>query len=774
MALQKMWKKAASGFEMLGKNGHPFKDILLKTGYFVFMLIAIPWLLSTEKSVNYTDVKIGSVATKKVVAPFNFFILKTKDELESERKQAIQKVPYFLNYSNKVTADDINNFNTVMGFFRKHPAKTVHDSLSRAEKNKVERNLLYLRDSLHVELTPEDYLALSRLIMSGKKTKQLSKLVQKWLRHGVTDVNPAEFDRPEIAIIQNDVEDKVSKDSYSSLDVSLDILRSSMSNFLDKSEAGAVVKVLHDVVRPNIIYNPKRTQAEVEHARSAVSLTKDMVYENERIVDANERITDEIYQKLLSLESAKVERSKREGNFQPFFAKAGKIMLLASILFIIGLYLFSFRKKIFADNSKLLLITIVILFLSVTAAIISGPLNWPVYVIPTTVASMLLAILIDSGIGFVGTVAIGLILGGIQGGGFDITLLTIVSGIVSIYAVHEIRNRNQLVRAMIYIAAAYLWIMVALTLLRFDTFSNFIHIYAYNLLPNAIFAPIITYMLLGAFEKTFDITTDVRLLELSDLNHPLLKELSLKAPGTFHHSLVVGNLAEAAAKEIGENPLLARVGSYYHDIGKIEKPEYFVENQMDATNLHNALKPHMSALILISHVKGGLELAQQYNLPQRICDFISQHHGTTLMYFFYKKALDQAGEKDKVDEAEFRYPGPKPQSKLTGIAMLADTVEAASRTLKNPNPSKIRTFVETLVQKKFEDGQLDECNLTFKELKLIISAFLPILNGVFQHRIEYPDSNTNNGNKKTDTARENGNRNLQTTPAATHKERGTD
>jgi putative nucleotidyltransferase with HDIG domain len=219
----------------------------------------------------------------------------------------------------------------------------------------------------------------------------------------------------------------------------------------------------------------------------------------------------------------------------------------------------------------------------------------------------------------------------------------------------------------------------------------------------------------------------------------LLKELSLKAPGTFHHSMVVGNLAEAAAKEIGENSLLTRVGSYYHDIGKTEKPEYFIENQMDSTNLHSKLKPNMSALILASHVKTGLEMAEEHKLPKRIRDFIAEHHGTSIMNFFYNKAITEAGDNDSVNEADFRYPGPKPRSKASAIVMLADTVEAATRSLKEPTPTKIRSFVESLVDLKYQDGELNECDLTFRELSQIIEAFLPVLYGVFQHRVEYPD-----------------------------------
>ena len=438
-----------------------------------------------------------------------------------------------------------------------------------------------------------------------------------------------------------------------------------------------------------------------------------------------------------------MEQSKEKGNWQTNIAFIGKMLLLTSIILIAGLYLYSFRKEIFADNKMMLMIVVIILFELVLAAIISGPLNWRAYVIPTTIASMLLAILIDSGIGFIGTVVIALILGGVQGGGYDISLITIVSGMVSIFAVHKIRTRNQVFKAILYIAIANYWIILALSGLRFDSLFEASKTFVIYMLPNAVLSPFITFMVLGVFEKLFDITTDVTLLELSDLNHPLLKRLSLEAPGTFHHSMVVGNLSESAAKVINANSLLAWVGTYYHDIGKMEKPEYFVENQMDADNRHEELSPNMSSLILGSHVKNGIDMAKRYGIPKLIRDFIPEHHGTNTMTYFYKKALENAGE-NEVNEADFKYPGPKPQSKETGIAMLADAVEAATRSLTNPTPSKLRAFVEELVDKRFKDGQLDECDLTLRDLKNIIDSFMPVLYGVFQHRIEYPDQEKKN------------------------------
>ncbi|MCB9059165.1 MAG: HDIG domain-containing protein [Calditrichae bacterium] len=743
MSIKKSWEEFLLSLEKYTVSDKPFREMALKTSYFIVLMIAIPLLFSTDNTIRYTDVKIGSVATKKVVAPYNFFILKTDEELQKERNQAVSRVPYYFNYDEQATLGQLSNLNGSLQFIKEKFPYIISDSLNQDIRNRAFQSKAVLLDSFGINLGLDEVITLNGILHNKDKKAALNLFlsdIRNQLKDGILDVDPRGFKRELVAFIKNDIEEVAPKNRYSSLDAVYESLSKKAAEFLNKDRSFVLMKFVKQILKPNLLLNQTQTDKAVTDAIGSVSLTKDMVYENERIVDANERIDEEIYQKLYSLESARVERSKREGNWQPIFAQAGKVMLLGSILFIVGLYLFSFRKKIFADNKKLMMISVIILLQVVLAYIIVGTLNWPVYMIPTTIASMLLAILIDSGIGFVVTAAIGLILGGIQGGGYDITLMTVVSGMVAIYSVHEIRNRNQIFKAILYITLAYLWIIAAITFLRFDSLNNLIKIFSYNLLPNAIFAPFITYMLLGLFEKLFDITTDVRLLELSDLNHPLLKELSLKAPGTFHHSMVVGNLAEAAAKEIGENSLLTRVGSYYHDIGKMEKPEYFIENQMDANNRHSKLKPNMSALILASHVKTGMEMAEEHKLPRRICDFIAEHHGTSLMYFFYNKALAQAGDKDKLNESDFRYPGPKPRSKATAVVMIADTVEAASRTLKSPSPSKIRAFVEGLVHQKYKDGELDECDLTFKELKQIIDAFMPVLYGVFQHRVEYPES----------------------------------
>jgi hypothetical protein len=282
-------------------------------------------------------------------------------------------------------------------------------------------------------------------------------------------------------------------------------------------------------------------------------------------------------------------------------------------------------------------------------------------------------------------------------------------------------------------------------LMHTQTLDNALKEFVYFILPNAILTPTLAYFMIGIFERTFDVTTDITLLELSDMNHPLLQQLSVKAPGTFHHSIIVANIAVKAAEAIGANVLLTRVGSYFHDIGKMDKPEYFIENQKPGENKHDGLTPSMSHLILVNHVKEGLRLAEQYHLPKAVRQFIAEHHGTTLAYFFYQKALSLG---EKVTKDDFRYPGPKPQSRETAICLLADSLEAASRSLKNPTEKTIRDLITQIFEQKFADGQFDECDLTVKDIAKIKEALLPMLKSIYHVRVEYPDQDSNNSEKQ--------------------------
>jgi putative nucleotidyltransferase with HDIG domain len=248
-------------------------------------------------------------------------------------------------------------------------------------------------------------------------------------------------------------------------------------------------------------------------------------------------------------------------------------------------------------------------------------------------------------------------------------------------------------------------------------------------------------LMLPLLEYSFKITTDISLLELLDLEHPLMKNLMLVAPGTYHHSLIVGNLVEAVAEQIGVNPLLARVGAYYHDIGKMKMPEYFIENQPAGLSKHERLTPHMSSMILISHVKEGVELARQYKLPEAVINIIQQHHGSSLMAYFYEKAKEQPHNAEALSEQEYRYPGPSPQSRIAALIMMADAVEAASRVLTEPTPARISALIDKIINHLFLTGQFDECELTLKDIHEIKARFTYILTGIFHKRVEYPGFN---------------------------------
>lgn len=327
----------------------------------------------------------------------------------------------------------------------------------------------------------------------------------------------------------------------------------------------------------------------------------------------------------------------------------------------------------------------------------------------------------------------------IRGGDYTIAFISFCGSVLAIYSVRDIKNRSQIFRSFFFILGGYILAVLAIGLDRSEGFTKIAINIAY-IGVNAVMSPVIAYGLLIFYERVFKITTDLTLLELADFNQPLLRELSTKAPGTFHHSVVMGNLAEEAAASIGANRILARVGCYYHDIGKIAKPDFFVENQLERVNKHETLNPNLSARVIINHVKEGIEFAKKHKLPQEVIDFIPMHHGTTLVSFFYNKAKSFVSpDREDVLDYIYRYPGPKPQTKETAIAMLADTTEAATKVIEDPTPKKLEDKIDEIIKKRFIEGELDECELTLRDLTLIKKSFLKILVGIYHQRIKYPD-----------------------------------
>jgi putative nucleotidyltransferase with HDIG domain len=716
-------------------------QFLTPLAYLLILIVLIPAFFPSGRAFKYTDLRVGSIVNKKIIAPFTFPVLKTEDELRSERQQARDKIlPVFVKKREAINTA-IKNIKEVLNLFaepqkdsRNYPALGISAPLADSVLfNLSER--IYAQ--WQIDLEPDEInLLIHQVYRNDSKSLSatLISALSNLYHYNFINLDKKKIIQPRISVLEDGIEEEMQVDSLIDAETKPDLM---VALPLKLENAGLWRKILEQFYEPNLLFNQSITEQRQRDAIAAVPTAKDIVYENERIIDANERVTENIYQKLLSLEIATAERHTGKGNLQDLFSHLSRYLLTTLILFIFILYLLINRPEIIRDNKKVLLLTILILLQVVLASLIVETLGLPAVVLPITISSMLLGILFEPAIGFVGTIIIALLLGGIVGFDYFFILLSSFVGLVAIYSVAEIRSRNQIFKAIFYLLIAYGLTALTLGILNYEKFDDILKKFAFYMLPNAIFSPIITYMTLGLFERLFDLTTDVTLLELSDLNHPLLKELSLKAPGTFHHSVIIGNLAEAAAKAIGANSLLARVGSYYHDIGKIDRPEYFVENEPSGENRHKNLAPNMSALILAAHVKTGLEMAEKYKLPKDVRNFIPEHHGKNLMAYFYNKALETQ-EGSELHEEDFHYPGPSPRSKETAIVMLADTVEAAARTLTNPTPNRLRKLAEELIEKRFLEGELDDSDLTMRDLKAIIDAFIPVLTGIYHKRVEYP------------------------------------
>ena len=434
-----------------------------------------------------------------------------------------------------------------------------------------------------------------------------------------------------------------------------------------------------------------------------------------------------------------------------FFIALGIVLYLYSInlsVLFLAITLFAYVRV--RNSSKMPSLThlgVLTLIGVATVIFTSGVFKLSEYAIPIIWFSILIALLFKNlELSLLFTIFCAFCAGAIIQNDFDLTITFLISGASAAFLSLKARKRIQIINAGLI--AGFIQAAVAVFLERnyVKQFTPFdVEIIKFSLL-NGIISAIAVIGMLPLFEIIFKMVTDISLLELSDFNHPLLKRMILEAPGTYQHSLVVANLAEAAAESIGANALLARVGAYYHDIGKIPKAEYYMENQIPYRDIHKNLKPSMSTLIIMNHVKEGIELAKKYHLNQKIIDFIAQHHGKSLVYYFFQRAKELEPEKNHQEE-EYRYPGPRPQTKEVAIVQLADIVEAVSRTLEEPTPSRIEEMVKNVVKKKFMEGELDECELTLEDLEKITHSFIRVLNAMFHTRINYPQNeNTNKAN----------------------------
>ncbi|MCG0277553.1 MAG: HDIG domain-containing protein [Thermanaeromonas sp.] len=502
-----------------------------------------------------------------------------------------------------------------------------------------------------------------------------------------------------------------------------------------KSFLAAIVRKLE--LKPTLVYDVAATLQRREKARAEVAPVQVTIRQGEKIVGDGEIVTEEDIEALQKLGLLRPET--------PWRGLVGLGLLQGVLVFLMLFYLRTFKRKIYGDDRLLLLLGLLwVVFLvfsrGVTAISLGNPSEMSRvigYLIPVAAGSMLTAILVDAQVASVFTVFLALEAGILGGNYFHITAAGIVSGLTGVYCVNHLDQRSSLARSSIFITLANMLAVLALGLLLEHSLLE-TSLGLGLAVANGVLSAVLTIGFLPFLENTFGITTAVKLLELSNPNHPLLKRLLLEAPGTYHHSLLVANLAEAAADAIGADSLLARIGAYYHDIGKLKRPYFFIENQVGMENPHDKLSPSLSSLIISCHVKDGLELAREFGLPSVVQDIIAQHHGTTLMSFFYHKACEKSRGLE-VDEEEFRYETPKPQTKEAAIVMLADSVEAGIRALPKITPNRMEGFVRRIIKEKLEDGQLENSDLTFRDLALIGDAFLKVLNGIYHSRVEYPE-----------------------------------
>lgn len=500
----------------------------------------------------------------------------------------------------------------------------------------------------------------------------------------------------------------------------------SSSDLSDSEKAIALNFV--NVVEPNFFYDKEKTDELIKETLKQVPPV--MIKKNQIVVSEGEPVTAHQLELLGTL------------GLLSDSASALYIYIALGVLVIIVMYLqygyiHKYYPAINKEFSKIVMISILNVFPVILARLFGMMSN---YIIPLACMPMLITLLLNYKISLVFSMLNVILIGGAVGFNPNIIILAILNVVLGGTLLRKMQQRNDILYSSITVA-------VLSSILTFSvgtlTTNNFMEILADSTFAaaGAILSGILTIGVLPFFESTFDIVTNAKLLELSNPNNPLLKKLLMEAPGTYHHSILVANLAELAAEQVGGNPLLARIGAYYHDVGKTKGPYFFRENQFGKKNPHDRLKPEVSSKIIISHVKDGSELAKEYNLPKTIHDFIVTHHGETLVKYFYLTVKNNSENPEEVKEEDFKYPGPKPMSKEQGIVMLADSTEAAVRSINEPTEEKIEKMVNNIIDDKLASGQLDNCDLTLRDISKIKKCFLKALNGIHHERIEYPDDN---------------------------------
>lgn len=670
------------------------QSLLYKGFLFIAATFLILYLFPKAGQFKYDFQKGKPWQYENLYAPFSFTIKKDAVSLASEKEQIVNNaVPYF-NMDMAVVTGVTKEFYRLLD-------EAYQNSLFRVPKLSIQSKGAAIIDQIY--------------------------------KHGIVN-ELYSYDPDKLVYLKSSNEiDEVTFHQIVSFDNIESIVKAATSLETISPSIDLLEKILTIVIKPNVSLNTKLTQTAIDDEVNAMNPNKGIIEKSGRIIAKGELVDTDAYQILDSLKAEYQSQVWTKSNYLWLLVGYGLLVML--VLLMLLLFLKKYRPEIYKNNTKVTFIFFnVLLMVLLTTIVVKMDAKY-VYVVPLCILPLILKAFFDPRLGLFVHVLTVLLLGFIVPNSFEYLFLQIIAGIVTILTVSELYKRANLFISVAQITFIYIIGYFAFVLIQEGNIYEFEWvIFGYFVLCGL--ATLFAHPLIYFYEKLFGLVSDVSLLELSDTNSKLLKELSNKAPGTFHHSLNVANLAEAAAQEIGANSMLVRVGALYHDIGKMASPTFFIENQLSGINAHDELDPKESASIIINHVIDGIEIARKYNLPDRIIDFIRTHHGTSMVYYFYKKELETQGQANKED---FKYPGPIPFSKETAILMMADSVEAASKSLKEPTSTKIDVFVEKIIDAQMEQGQFLNADVTFKDIELIKKVLKKKLNNMFHLRVEYPE-----------------------------------
>ncbi|MFR2888717.1 MAG: HD family phosphohydrolase [Clostridium butyricum] len=698
------------------KKMYNISRILLFVGVFVLSYL----LLITAIKPQQYSLEVGDIPRSDIKAPRDTIDERATKEAEDKALEKVDK-----QYTQKAEVKKQAEDNVIL-LFEKLNTIINNQSAQTATSTSAESNVSELKKIEGIALSEDEYKELLNI-----PKEQLSSLQKDILN-----------------IIDKTYEKNINEKD----DESLNIARDSAVSLVEKLNLADKLKyVLEELVKgqinPNCFYDEEKTQELIDETRKSVA--KVVIKQNQIIVKEGVPVTQNELDILSDL--GMLDDGKNTSIY--LYVYIVLAMFVGIIMFLQYNYIDRNYSEIFKNTKKITLISVINLMTLVFARTIG--LVSP-YLIPFACAPILLTLLINYKISIVISILNVIVISIATGFDAQVMMLGVISSILGATLLKKMQQRNELLYSTLYLSIVGVIITVSTGILISSNLREVLIKSAITFI-GGVLSGIFALGILPFLEGTFNEVTTLKLLELSNPNHPLLKKLLMEAPGTYHHSMLVANLAEMASEEVGANSVIVRIGSYYHDVGKTERPYFFGENQMGGENPHNHMTPNLSAKIIISHVKDGIELARKYNLPKVIQDIIGEHHGTTLVKYFYYTMKNNSENPEEVKEEDYRYPGPIPNSKEAGIIMLADSVEAAVRSIKEPSEDKIKEMINNIISDKLSCGQLNDCNLTIKDIEKIKKCFLTALNGIYHHRIEYPkekikslneENNDNNKNEE--------------------------